>query len=433
MPQITNVADVASWRLCLGCGACEPTCPEGRVELFDFTEEGIRPKVTEGACDGCSACLDVCPGLGVSFPDAGADIPFSRQLRRRWGPVLEIWEGFAVDSTMRHQGASGGALTAIAAYCLEREGMSGVLHIGQDPEDPVRNRTRLSRTREELLSSSGSRYSPASVCNGLNLVKGGQSPCAVIGKPSEIAALRKAQSHDEALDRRVGVALSFFCAESPSTQGTISLVGKMGVPEGEVADIRYRGLGWPGHFAVTKKDDTAPFARQSYRESWAFLQAFRPWSVHLWPDGSGELADISCGDPWYTEPGDDNLGSSLVIVRTRRGREIIAGAINEGYLKLERAESWKLDRSQINLTKKKGATWGRLIAMRLLRLPTPKFYGCSLFETWLSLSFSEKLRSTIGTMRRILSRKLGKPLSLDSKDAVATKPASCANALGKPD
>jgi hypothetical protein len=60
-----------------------------------------------------------------------------------------------------HQHLTALALTALGAYCVAALGMHGVLHIAQDPDDPIRNRTRLSRTREELLAATGSRYSPA--------------------------------------------------------------------------------------------------------------------------------------------------------------------------------------------------------------------------------------------------------------------------------
>src|SRR5690606_28215288 len=167
----TSVADVAAWRLCLGCGACQPVCPRGNITLHDFEEEGLRPLVNDpDACAGCSLCLEVCPGFENDrrpLLDApGLDPHFLRE----FGPVLEAWEGHAADPELRHTGASGGVMTALALYCLERAGMHGVLEVGQDPDDPVRNSTRLSRSREELLACTGSRYAPAAVCRGLHLV-----------------------------------------------------------------------------------------------------------------------------------------------------------------------------------------------------------------------------------------------------------------------
>lgn len=425
MGQIKTLSEVVDWRLCIGCGACAWACPNGKVELWDFFNEGIRPVVAEPNCGDCRQCLDVCPAIETDFRIAGAtaavpggpDSIGGAEYVRDWGRVLEVWEGHAADPEIRNKGSSGGALTAIAAYCLERGGMSGVLQIAQDPQDPIRNRTGLSRTRGELLSATGSRYSPAAVCSGLGMVEQAPGSCVVVGKPSEIAALHRATQLSPELDAKVGLTLSFFCAESPSTAGTVALLKEMGVDPAAVVDLRYRGLGWPGHFAPIRRGESAPAGQWTYAKSWAFLQRFRPWSVHIWPDGSGELADISCGDPWYEAPDGKNPGSSLVVVRTERGRKILRDAIQAGYLELRKAEAWKLPKSQTNLAAKKAAVGGRLFAMRLFGLPVPRFPGAKLFDCWRTLTISEKLKSTVGTVRRILERGLFRRLRLDRANA----------------
>jgi coenzyme F420 hydrogenase subunit beta len=157
----------------------------------------------------------------------------------------------------------------------------------------------------------------------------------------------------------------------------------------------------------------------TYRESWAFLQAYRPWSVQLWPDGTGEVADISCGDPWYEEPDGKNPGFSLVVARTERGREIVEGAMAAGYLTLTPAENWKLAKSQSGLLAKKGSVWGRRLALRLFGLPVTRFEGLDLWHCWLQLSFEDKVRSTLGTIRRVLTRKLYRRMKGESADCVA--------------
>ena len=40
------------------------------------------------------------------------------------GYALEIWEGYAADPEIRRLGSSGGLLSALALYCLEKEGMA---------------------------------------------------------------------------------------------------------------------------------------------------------------------------------------------------------------------------------------------------------------------------------------------------------------------
>lgn len=414
MPSIDQLSDVVDWHLCLGCGACAYVCPEQRVQLMDYETEGIRPLVAGADCRDCQECVKVCPGVSVDFnallgrgrravpPPSGVSADFEKE----WGAITGIWEGHAVDSVIRDRGSSGGALTALALYCLERGGMHGVLHTGEDPDDPVRNRTRLSRTREHLLAATGSRYSPASVCNGLGLVDRSPAPCVIIGKPSEMAAVENARRMRPALDAKIGVTMSFFCAETPSTQGTLALLQKLGVQRDRLQTLRYRGVGWPGHFAPVRSGEQEPCAKMTYRESWSFLQAYRPWVVQLWPDGAGELADISCGDPWYEPPDGTNPGFSLVVTRTARGKAIVEGAMRDGYLALTPAEPWKLARSQVGLLNKKASVWGRRLAMRLFGLPVTRLEGMDLWHCWRQLSARDQLRSIVGTVRRVFSKGL---------------------------
>ncbi len=157
--------------------------------------------------------LQVCPVAGLEAPRKPQGC--EEKLFQDFGPVLEIWEGHATDPEIRYRGSSGGALTAISLYCLERLGWYGVLHTGADSEEPVRNRTRLSRSRAELLAGTGSRYSPASVCDGLGLLANAPAPCVLVGKPVEVAAARKAVHVWPEVERNLGLLLSFFAPKRP--------------------------------------------------------------------------------------------------------------------------------------------------------------------------------------------------------------------------
>lgn len=393
-----TVTDIAAWRLCLGCGACAWACENKAVRLIDMTDDGIRPVVDE-SCAGCGRCVDVCPGADTSHGrwDAEAD----QKLGRSWGPVLDIWEGYATDPEIRFRGSSGGAANALALYCLEKEGMHATIHAGADKEKPHRNKTRLSKNREELLETSGSRYSPASPCEGFGVLEEAPSPCVFIGKPCDVAALRKAQSISDKLASRTGVAISIFCAGTPSTRGTLDLLERFKKPPLEVQTLRYRGNGWPGNWTAETKSGPSSLP---YKDAWSFLQKYRPLRCHLCPDGTGEFADISCGDPWYREITPGEPGLSLIVTRTAKGRRVLKAAADSGYLKIAKIDPALLEKSQVNLLQKRRAVWGRLAALRLLLIPVPKLQGFSLFHNWASLSFTEKLRSLAGTLRRAMKR-----------------------------
>jgi len=395
--------------MCLGCGACAYVCSNKNITLENIYADGIRPRLGSENCNQRRECVQVCPGCAVNQSPPSNEVIES--LTNGWGPIIELWEGHAVDLEIRYKGSSGGLASALALFLIERGETHGVLHIAADTERPYLNKTVLSSNREEILARTGSRYAPASPCDHLELIENAPGRCVFIGKPCDVAGLRKAQSLRPQLDEKVGVAIGIFCAGTPSTQGSLDLMERLGVDLQNVEQLRYRGEGWPGNFTVRSKGSSNVTKSLSYQESWGFVQKYRPWRCQLCPDGTSEFADISCGDPWYRETGDDP-GRSLVLVRTQRGRQILHGAIKAGYVQLERVAPEVLELSQINLLMKRTAIWGRLLTMKAFGLPVPRYEGFPLFENWLELPVKEKVKSIVGTARRIVQRKYYKPVEI---------------------
>jgi coenzyme F420 hydrogenase subunit beta len=413
-PELHKAVDVVRWRLCLGCGACAVACERGNIFLEDIPGVGIRPRMRGGDCDMCGKCLESCPGVGIVHGSRNGFEACLEELRDGWGPILEIYEGYAADPEIRRFGSSGGAAAALSLFCVESGLAGGVLHVGNDDEHPWRNKTVVSRTRREILSRTGSRYSPASPCEGLGEIRHASSPHVFIGKPCDIQGLRKTEALASELREKVGLAIGIFCAGTPATMGVLDLLAGLQISREDLQDVRFRGDGWPGSFSVRLKDGSRCPSELSYAESWGFLQKYRPFRCYLCPDGTSEFADISCGDPWYMEPAGDDPGQSLVLVRTQRGREVLQRSMEAGYLNLKRVDPKVIELSQKNLLMKRRAIWGRLITMKAFGLPVPGYEGFPLFKGWLALPLGEKTRSIVGTARRILKRKYYKPFLSDS-------------------
>lgn len=407
--QFKRVDEVVAWRLCLGCGACVATCPENSIELVDVVDQGMRPIVSSAKCRKCGGCVEVCPGIEISHgPFNSQTIP---ELRQAWGPVLEVWEGYATDPEIRCKGSSGGVATALALYCVEKEQASGVLHIGAKPEAPLQNVPIFSKSREELLMYTGSRYAPAAPCEKLMWIRENNSFCIFIGKPCDVVALHKSKAVDPKLNSNVGLAISIFCAGTPATKGTYSILDRLSVKPDQVEELRYRGCGWPGMATVKIKGGNGQIRQMSYEESWgSILSSYSQFRCRLCPDSTGEFADISCGDPWYREIKPDEQGWSLVLVRTELGKEILQKAIKAGYVKLEQVNPGIVPQSQKALLTRRRHLWGRLLMMDIMGIPVPCYTDFYLFRNWLRLPALEKLRSLTGTFKRIILRGWKRPL-----------------------
>jgi coenzyme F420 hydrogenase subunit beta len=328
---------------------------------------------------------------------------------KSFGPIIDIWEGYANDPEVRYNGSSGGAATAIALYCLEKENMHGVLHVGSNKEQPLKNEVFLSKNRADLLSQTGSRYSPASPCSGLAEIESAAAPCVFIGKPCDVAGLEKACTIRPDLKDKNGLSIGIFCAGTPSSSAMLELLKKMNINRDQVENVRFRGKGWPGLFTVNLKGSNQSI-QKTYIEAWGFLQKYRPFRCYLCPDVTSAHADISCGDPWYRTIQENEAGYSLVIVRTEKGRKILKGAIDAGYLVMEHADIQKLSASQKGVSHKGKVIWGRHLMLKIFGLPVPQYPGFFLSKQWWAASTKQKIRSLLGTARRIIQRKYYHPL-----------------------
>lgn len=412
-PGISSIPDVVERQLCLGCGVCAFVQPELRmVDLLDHGRRPVLDSATPEAVDTTEA-LRHCPGAALAHePDAdpGSDAA-DPDLFASWGPVLEVWEGYAADHDIRFAASSGGAATALALHCMDAEKMHGVLHVRSRDDRPYLNETVLSTSRDELLAATGSRYAPASPCERLDLVEDAPAPCVFVGKPCDVAATASIRRQRPRLDERLGLTVAMFCAGTPTLRGTFEMLDVLGVggPD-DVTSLRYRGNGWPGRAEAHWRDDDGidRSASLSYEESWGeILQRHRQWRCHVCADHTGEFADIAVGDPWYRAIPPGEPGRSLVLVRTERGRRILHAAMHSGALVLEPLPASRITDAQPNLLRTRGGVWGRVLASKLLRVPYPVYRNIPTFPAWWSvLTPKEKAQSVLGTVRRIVRRRL---------------------------
>jgi len=402
MRRIRTLQDILDWGLCIGCGACFSYCKKGAVKLIHIQSIGIRPTFNNAICNNCNECVDICPGYYIDARKSKYKNIYNTYLI---GPTLEIWEGYAKDRDIRYYASSGGIISALSLYCLEKRDMNFVLHTGADPVIPYKNKTIQSKNRTDILACSGSRYSPSSPCDSLQLIEQSNKECVFIGKPCDAAAISQLCKKNKELSEKIGIILTFFCAGTPSTLATLNLLKKMNIKEDLVNQIKYRGLGWPGNLKVIY-DDMSKEKTLTYIESWNFLQKLRPFRCHICPDGLGELADISCGDAWhkYSDGGGD-IGRSLILVRSERGKEILHNAMDAGYLKLFPSNTDDVIEAQGLVTRRK-EVFGRILAMKVLGIPTPAYKGFSLFKAWRHNSFIKQVKIVLGTLRRLIQRGL---------------------------
>ena len=392
------LARVMRGRLCSGCGGCALVAP-GRVEMAYDAQGFLRPRQTGAlSAEQEAAITRLCPGLGQRVD------PGDRPDDVLWGPWLQMRQGHATDAALRHAASSGGALSAVLVHLLEIGTVDGVVQTAADPALPIGNVTVLSDTAAQIAAAAGSRYAPSAPLAGLEAHLAGHRRLAFVGKPCDVAALRARALDDPRVDARFPVMLSFFCAGVPALSGARAVLDKLGVAEAETAAFRYRGQGWPGRATATAPDGSE--RSMTYHDSWGLvLSRHVQHRCKICADGTGKAADLVCADAWESDAAgyplfDEAPGVSLIVARTAQGAAILQAAEAAGHLATEAFDPAGLAALQPGQSGRRRALLSRLMALRLLGRPVPRYLGLNLWAAARQAGLRGNLRGFLGMLKR---------------------------------
>lgn len=399
-PASSLLQTVAVNGLCAGCGLCESVAGTAVVQMRLSQAGYLRPEVKAGLTSQQARVLrDVCPGMHVGH----APQPDAAPHHTLWGPLVGVRAGHSLDPEIRRQGSSGGGISAIASWLLDTGQVDFVAQIAVSDADPLRNEMRLSRSRAEVLAAAGSRYAPSAPLAGLEGLLARGERFAFVGKPCDVAALRRYALHDARVDRLVVCMISFMCAGIPSIKGTHELLDKLGADRSQLKSFRYRGDGWPGMAKAVTHDGKV--YETDYNSSWGtVLNKHLQFRCKICPDGTGEFADIVCADAWYGKDGYPDFaerdGRSLILSRTRRGEALVSAAMAAGALSADELPVSDIARMQPYQVNRKQMVLGRLLATWLARHHAPRYRSMGLLKAALQANKIEWLRNAWGTLRR---------------------------------
>ena len=402
LPPSPALARVARGDLCAGCGACAGLVPD-KIAM-QITPPGFLRPVQSAALTGGQEALiaAVCPGLGQTVVAAGRTDPVL------WGPYVAMQTGWATDPTIRFAGSSGGALSMLLIHLLATAAVDAVVQTAADPELAIGNATVISVTAADVIAAAGSRYAPsAPLANVAALIADGRR-FAFVGKPCDVAALRALTARDPAVARAFPVILSFFCAGVPSHAGGRAVLAALGATAADTATFRYRGNGWPGEATAVARDGTT--RSMSYHDSWGkILSKHVQHRCKICADGTGLDADIVCADAWEADAAgypkfSDAPGSSLIVARTALGAQIIAAAHAAGQIETAPFNIATLAAIQPGQRERRRALLARLLALRLVGRPVPRYAGLYLWAAAWQNPMARNLKNFLGTLRRALRR-----------------------------
>lgn len=321
-----TVQAVVDRKICCGCGTCLVICPTSCIK-FVYGKRYNYPKIDTERCVQCGKCLGVCPS---AFLLHGTEPGFvDRPLEADYNSYLI----HSKDDRVRLDSSSGGFITDMILHMMRKGLADGGVVAKCEGEQPLVAESFIAMDRESLLSARASKYAPVSSCVKLREVLERPGRFVFVGTPCMIEGLVKLQEQLPKLKERIVLTIGLVCGGMASRLSTKAYIEEHGgVNLADVRRICYRGNGWPGRFRVFGENDKLLMDRPLLGGS----------LVHVVPrdhylrcynclDHWARFADIAVSDPWTDKMvKTERKGWSAIMVRTERGKEAVASAIDSG-------------------------------------------------------------------------------------------------------
>jgi coenzyme F420 hydrogenase subunit beta len=344
-------ASIIKAGLCTGCGACVNICPY-QASYHDRTVTLHLCDLKQGRCYAC------CPRTPVDREalrgkfHAGMD----------WTPEVGVVEGFfitrATDEGIRRQAQHGGTVTALIALAL-REGLIDAAILAAEGEGLLPRAITVSDA-EAAGKTGKSRFVVSPTVAEFNrTVRSDYRRIGVVATPCQALALAKMRTQpvtapDSGIEK-LQLVVGLFCGWALSWRELVALVEEKTdltrVTGMDIPPSRYHTLEvstTDGSVRISL-DEVNPCVRESCRSC---------------DDMTAEFSDISVGSARLPEGWETARGWNQVIVRTRRGSEILELARRRGVLEFRDvpAGNWeKLKAAALN--KKRAAASSSAVRM----------------------------------------------------------------------
>lgn len=298
---------------CTGCTACAAVCPKNCITMAADRDGFLHPAADESLCVRCGLCEAVCPVLDVPHPD---HVPDAFAVRSR-------------DDAARRASTSGGVFTELARDILARGGAV----FGAAYDEDFRVLHICVETESELFRLRGAKYAQSDLLSSFRAVKQRLEQGQTVlfsGTPCQVLGLTRFLRRD--YENLILVDLVCHSVPSPlAWQRYLEYI--RGTRRLAAVNLRAKDTGWSRYRYSNRFDFTDGSCRLDPSADSLYMKLFgggyitRPSCADCPAKGHARVSDLTLGDfwgIWDLDPDfDDDGGVSLVLVQSRKGRELM--------------------------------------------------------------------------------------------------------------
>jgi coenzyme F420 hydrogenase subunit beta len=355
MKHLPSVSFTTSNQLCTGCGICEDICPKGAIKFSVVNAINI-PIIDDEKCindKGCSRCFQVCSGVGIDirkqYSDLDSDV--KNNFDYYIGNYVNCYAGHSTNYDIRYHSASGGMITQLLLYLLEKRLINGAVVTKFKVNAPTQPETIIATSKEEIISGKSSKYCPVSLNGISSKIKKLEGKFVIVGLPCHIQGFRKYEQKDHTFKEKIFGYFSIFCSSTRTFNGTEYHFSRYGIQISEIKEFAYRDDGCLGFMKVLTETHELkiPF-REYYHKLRSF---FKPKRCLYCIDHFGDLADLNFGDIQIGKYKKDKIGVNSIISRNSYFDDLLNNAYSAGVVTLEQIKPSVLKNSQHMLKHKR--------------------------------------------------------------------------------
>lgn len=319
--------------ICTHCGTCIGLFPN-KLECRE-TIDGPLPAIKH-AGDKISdkSLLDCCPALKLSYKKLNRFVFGKKPKSFLVGNYIQGYIGHAKDESIRRKAASGGIITSVLVYLLEKKLIDGAVVLKQGIPKPWLAKPVIAKTKEEIISCSQSVYVPVMINTILPEIDKFKGNLAYVGLPDQVAAIRNLQKKKNAAAMKIKYIIGPYVGTAIYLEAIASYLRSNKVKSiKEIKTLKYRDGEWPGYLRIDTNDG------RTFKSSKFYYNYLIPFYITagslISVDFTNELTDISVGDAWNPKYEKKGQGFSVVLARTKQGHRILKEMEKKGLVSLE--------------------------------------------------------------------------------------------------
>ncbi|MEJ2250251.1 MAG: Coenzyme F420 hydrogenase/dehydrogenase, beta subunit C-terminal domain [Candidatus Lokiarchaeota archaeon] len=317
------------------------------VRTFEDLNEDV---VQAGKCCACGACISYCESQSFDVIKMENHVPQFKSdenadnctVEDEIGKREDILAAKTTHEQIKEVGQDGGIVTTILKYLFDRHKIDAA--VVSEYNDQLETEPKIIFDKEELLKSSGTRYSVSSqvlplkdlynISLEIQKKKGiydiDQLRLAFVGTPCQVRAIRKMKFLNIKPAHVIQYIISLFCYENFDYDKLYEILEK----ETKIKSTNIKSTFIKKNFFINTKDDTQievdikkldPAVRNTCQSCDEF---------------TGRFSDISVGSSGAPK------GYSMIIMRNEKGQKLISQLISQNYIEQyvvppEKSKEWQ--------------------------------------------------------------------------------------------